>query len=48
MSIQMMIDLETLGLEPGSVILSIGAVVFDPNAGWVPDLPPYSRGSQFH
>lgn len=27
-----MIDLETLGTQPGSVILSIGAVLFDPNA----------------
>lgn len=27
-----MIDLETLGTQPGSVILSIGAVVFDPEA----------------
>lgn len=27
-----MIDLETLGTQPGSVILSIGAVIFDPNA----------------
>ena len=25
-----MIDLETLGIQPGSVIRSIGAVVFDP------------------
>lgn len=28
-----MIDLETLGTKPGSVILSIGAVKFDPMAG---------------
>ena len=27
-----MLDLETLGLAPGSVILSIGAVAFDPHA----------------
>lgn len=26
-----MIDLETLGTQPGSVILSVGAVVFDPS-----------------
>jgi DNA polymerase III epsilon subunit-like protein len=27
-----MLDLETLGLRPGSVILSIGAIAFDPEA----------------
>ena len=27
------IDIETLGIKPGSVIASIGAVVFDPKAG---------------
>lgn len=27
-----MIDLETLGTQPGSVILSIGATIFDPDA----------------
>lgn len=26
-------DIETLGTKPGSVIASVGAVVFDPNAG---------------
>lgn len=26
-----MVDIETLGLEPGSVVLSIGAVIFDEN-----------------
>lgn len=30
--IHCMIDLETLGTAPGSVILSIGAVLFDPSA----------------
>ena len=28
-----MLDLETLGTKPGSVILSIGAVLFDPKTG---------------
>ena len=30
-----MIDLETLGTAPGSAILTIGAIVFDPHAGLV-------------
>lgn len=30
-----MVDLETLGQRPGSVILSVGAVVFDPRAGQI-------------
>lgn len=29
----MMVDLETMGTRPGSAIVSIGACVFDPNAG---------------
>lgn len=28
-----MVDIETLGVRPGSVVLSIGAVVFDPKSG---------------
>lgn len=32
-----MVDLETLGLEPGSVIVSIGAVKFDPAKGVLGD-----------
>lgn len=31
----MMIDIETLGSRPGSVIASIGAVAFDPEAGTI-------------
>lgn len=38
-----MIDLETLGTKPGAVILSIGAVAFDPDTGRVGGL-----GHQFH
>lgn len=30
-----MIDLETLGCVPGSIILSVGAVYFDPTSGFV-------------
>jgi DNA polymerase III epsilon subunit-like protein len=30
-----MVDLETLGQRPGSVIVSIGAVQFSPATGWV-------------
>jgi hypothetical protein len=38
-----MIDLETLGTQPGSIILSIGAVLFDPT------LPPEScTGEEFY
>lgn len=33
MTNHMMLDLETLGTAPGSIILSIGAVVFDPYKG---------------
>lgn len=32
-----MLDLETLGTRPGSVILSIGAAAFDPNGAGVSD-----------
>jgi len=32
----LMIDLETLGTKPGSIILSIGACVFDPKTGECP------------
>lgn len=31
-----MVDLETLGTKPGSVILSIGAVAFNPRKPWDP------------
>lgn len=41
--INVMVDLETLGTQPGSVILSIGAVLFDPK------LPPGSCiGKEFY
>ena len=30
MATHAMIDIETLGTEPGSVVLSVGAVKFDP------------------
>lgn len=33
MTRKIMVDLETLGTQPGSVILSIGAVEFDPDRG---------------
>lgn len=36
MSTHIMVDLETLGLEPAGVILSIGAVKFDPNSYGAP------------
>lgn len=32
-----MLDLETLGIRPGSIIRSIGAVVFDPKTGQLGD-----------
>lgn len=31
----LMIDLETLDTRPSSVVLSIGAIAFDPESGWV-------------
>ena len=31
----MMLDLETMGTTPGSAIVSIGAVMFDPYGGWL-------------
>jgi hypothetical protein len=38
--LDIMLDLETLGTRPGSVILSIGAVAFDPKTG--------ELGAEFH
>lgn len=38
---RVMIDLETLGTAPGSAILSIGAVAFDPVFGSNPAFPPF-------
>ena len=35
MSRAVMIDIETLGKRAGCVIVSIGAVIFDPNSDWV-------------
>jgi len=32
--VHVMVDTETLGTDPGCVILSIGAIVFDPHAPW--------------
>jgi len=40
-----MIDIETLGTRPGSVILSIGAVRFNPSAG---DADPMIGGKTFY
>lgn len=37
MPAHIMLDLETLGTAPGSVIRSIGAVAFDPDAGRIGD-----------
>jgi len=34
---RVMLDIETLGLEPGAAILSIGACRFKPKLGWVRD-----------
>lgn len=39
-----MIDLETLGTTPGSVILSIGAVAFDPIDGFIESVPETHDG----
>lgn len=40
-----MIDLETMGLRPGSMILSIGAIRFDPRADGIPaGCPTFHRG----
>lgn len=38
MTRHVMIDIETLGLEPGSVILSIAAVAFDPSPALEPEV----------
>jgi hypothetical protein len=35
--INVMVDIETLGTEPGCVVLSIGAVAFDKEMGFVED-----------
>ncbi|MCB2107006.1 MAG: 3'-5' exoribonuclease [Rhodobacteraceae bacterium] len=37
-----MMDLETMGTRPGSVILSIGAVTFDPKTGDIGSAPFYA------
>lgn len=39
MSVHIMLDLETLGRKPGCVILSIGAVAFDPHGQELPEIP---------
>jgi hypothetical protein len=36
--IDVMIDIETWGTDPGCDLRSIGACVFDPVAGWIPDI----------
>ena len=38
-----MIDLETLGVEPDSVIMTLGAVKFDPFSDTEPHTPLYLR-----
>ena len=38
-----MIDLETLGVEPDSVIITLGAVKFDPTTNAEPHQPLYLR-----
>ena len=39
-----MIDLETLGVEPDSVIMTLGAIKFDPFTDAEPHSPIYLRG----
>lgn len=43
-----MLDLETLGTKPGCVILSIGAVVFDPFTRLDLTLPPQQPAPDFY
>ena len=39
-----MIDLETLGVEPDSVVMTLGAIKFDPFSNTEPHTPLYLRG----
>src|SRR5210317_1955957 len=39
-----MIDLETLGVEPDSVVMTLGAIKFDPFTDAEPHSPLYLRG----
>ena len=39
-----MIDLETLGVEPDSVVMTLGAIKFDPFSDAEPHTPLYLRG----
>ena len=39
-----MIDLETLGVEPDSVVMTLGAIKFDPFSNSEPHTPLYLRG----
>lgn len=39
-----MIDLETLGVEPDSVVMTLGAIKFDPFSDTEPHSPLYLRG----
>jgi len=39
-----MIDLETLGVEPDSVVMTLGAIKFDPFSDTEPHTPLYLRG----
>jgi len=39
-----MIDLETLGVEPNSVVMTLGAIKFDPFSDAEPHTPLYLRG----
>ena len=44
MAIHGMIDLETLGVEPDSVVMTLGAIKFDPFSDAEPHTPLYLRG----
>ncbi len=45
--IHCMVDIETLGTGRDAAILSIGAVLFKPELGWVAD-PAFDAGGQFY
>ena len=50
MSLEVMLDLETLSLKPNAAIVSIGAVKFDPRGGGSidPDYKPFYRNVELH
>ena len=43
-----MLDLETMGTRPGALLLSIGAVRFDPYAPFDPTAPDETKFERFH